>query len=162
MVFPWHRELDAQREVRKGQGKIGTTKRGIGPTYGDKAARVGLRMIDLLNPQRFPERLRERLEENNEVLKALGAQPLSTTTPPFWRTTRAAADRLRPFVTNTVRLPPAMPPARQQHPASKAPRAPSSTSTTAPTPTSPRPTPPPAAPAPAPASPPTAWTASWA
>src|SRR5690606_12331531 len=69
VVFPWHRELDAQREVRKGHGRIGTTKRGIGPTYGDKAARVGFRMIDLLHRERFPERLRERLEENNEVLR---------------------------------------------------------------------------------------------
>ena len=49
VVFPYHRELDAQREVLKGKNKIGTTKRGIGPAYGDKAARVGLRMIDLIN-----------------------------------------------------------------------------------------------------------------
>ena len=49
VVFPYHRELDAQREVLKGKNKIGTTKRGIGPAYGDKAARVGLRMIDLVN-----------------------------------------------------------------------------------------------------------------
>src|SRR5574339_916889 len=40
VVFPYHRELDALREVRKGKGKIGTTKRGIGPCYGDKAART--------------------------------------------------------------------------------------------------------------------------
>jgi adenylosuccinate synthase len=100
VVFPWHRELDGQREVRKGKDKIGTTKRGIGPTYGDKAARVGLRMVDLIHPQRFPERLKERLEENNEVLKALGAKPLDYET--LLRDYSAAADRLRPFVTNTV------------------------------------------------------------
>ncbi len=100
VVFPWHRELDAQREVRKGQGKIGTTKRGIGPTYGDKAARVGLRVVDLMNAQRFPDRLRERLQENNEVLRALGAQPVDYDT--VLRDYSAAADRLRPFVTNTV------------------------------------------------------------
>ena len=100
VVFPWHRELDAQREVRKGQGKIGTTKRGIGPTYGDKAARVGLRMVDLLNVNRFPDRLRERLAENNEVLAALGARPLDYDALLQEYTT--AADRLRPFVANTV------------------------------------------------------------
>jgi len=100
VVFPWHRELDAQREVRKGQGKIGTTKRGIGPTYGDKAARVGLRIVDLMNAKRFPERLRERLQENNEVLRALGAQPVDYDT--VLRDYSAAADRLRPFVANTV------------------------------------------------------------
>ncbi len=53
VVFPYHRELDAQREVLKGKNKIGTTKRGIGPAYGDKAARVGLRMGDLINPERL-------------------------------------------------------------------------------------------------------------
>ena len=77
VVFPYHRELDAQREVLKGKHKIGTTKRGIGPAYGDKAARVGLRMIDLVNPEQFAEKLQRRLKENNEVLKALGARPLS-------------------------------------------------------------------------------------
>jgi adenylosuccinate synthase len=100
VVFPWHRELDGQREVRKGQDKIGTTKRGIGPTYGDKAARVGLRMIDLIHPTRFPARLRERLAENNEVLRALGAQPLDYDR--LLADYTRAADRLRPFVTNTV------------------------------------------------------------
>ena len=58
VVFPYHRELDAQREMLKGKNKIGTTKRGIGPAYGDKAARVGLRVIDLINPERFEEKLR--------------------------------------------------------------------------------------------------------
>ena len=52
VVLPYHRELDAQREVLKGKDRIGTTKRGIGPAYGDKAARVGLRMIDLIQPER--------------------------------------------------------------------------------------------------------------
>ena len=53
VVFPYHRELDAQREVLKGKNKIGTTKRGIGPAYGDKAARVGLRVNDLVDPARL-------------------------------------------------------------------------------------------------------------
>src|SRR5688572_7410418 len=77
IVFPYHRELDAQRELLKGKNKIGTTKRGIGPAYGDKAARTGLRMIDLINPERFEEKLRFKIKENNEILKAFGAQPLS-------------------------------------------------------------------------------------
>src|SRR5579885_517164 len=53
LVFPYHRELDAQREILKGKNKIGTTKRGIGPAYGDKAARTGIRVIDLVNPSGF-------------------------------------------------------------------------------------------------------------
>src|SRR5690242_14119554 len=77
LVLPYHRELDAQREILKGKNKIGTTKRGIGPAYGDKAARVGIRLIDLANDERFEEKLKLRIKENNEVLKALGAKPLS-------------------------------------------------------------------------------------
>ena len=103
VVLPYHRELDAQREVLKGKNKIGTTKRGIGPAYGDKAARVGLRMIDLINPERFEEKLRRRIKENNEVLKALGAKPLS-----FKKVHRGIPRRpgitCKPFVANTVVL----------------------------------------------------------
>jgi adenylosuccinate synthase len=100
VVFPYHRELDAQREVRKGKHKIGTTKRGIGPAYGDKAARVGLRVVDLVNPDRFAEKLKQRLKENNEVLKAFGAAALSFTK--VCAAYSAAARRLAPFVANTV------------------------------------------------------------
>ena len=102
IVFPYHRELDAQRETRKGKNKIGTTKRGIGPAYGDKAARVGLRMIDLMNPERFEEQLRQRIKENNEVLRAFGAKPISF--KEVHAAYRKAGERLRPFVTNTVIL----------------------------------------------------------
>ncbi|HOY59059.1 MAG TPA: adenylosuccinate synthase [Verrucomicrobiota bacterium] len=100
VVLPYHRDIDAQREVRKGQQKIGTTKRGIGPAYADKMARTGLRMIDLIDPDRFEALLRDRLKENNEVLKALGAKPLSFKS--VHASYRAAGDRLRPYVTNTV------------------------------------------------------------
>jgi adenylosuccinate synthase len=102
VVFPYHRELDDQRELLKGKNKIGTTKRGIGPAYGDKAARTGLRMIDLINPDRFEALLRYKIKENNEILKAFGAKPLSF--PHVHAAYRAAGDRLRPFVTNTVVL----------------------------------------------------------
>ncbi|HEU5125800.1 MAG TPA: adenylosuccinate synthase [Verrucomicrobiae bacterium] len=102
VVFPYHRELDAQRETSKGKNKIGTTKRGIGPAYGDKAARVGLRMIDLINAERFKKRLEEKIKENNAVLKALGAKPLSF--KKVYAEYSKAADYLRPFVTNTVVL----------------------------------------------------------
>ncbi|MFM2081633.1 MAG: hypothetical protein RL380_324, partial [Verrucomicrobiota bacterium] len=102
IVLPYHRELDAARETLKGKNKIGTTKRGIGPAYGDKAARVGLRMIDLVNPARFEEKLRARMKENNAVLKSLGAKPLSF--EKVLKEYRAAGDYLKPFVTNTVVL----------------------------------------------------------
>ena len=100
VVLPYHRELDEQREILKGKNKIGTTKRGIGPAYGDKAARVGLRMIDLINPARFEEKLRVKIKENNEVLKAFGAKPLSF--KKVHDAYRDAGDFLKPYVTNTV------------------------------------------------------------
>ena len=99
LVLPYHRELDAQRETLKGKNKIGTTKRGIGPAYGDKAARVGLRMIDLINAERFKEKLRVKIKENNEVLKAFGARPLSFSE--VHRAYRKAGDYLKAFVANT-------------------------------------------------------------
>jgi adenylosuccinate synthase len=100
LVLPYHRELDEQREILKGKNKIGTTKRGIGPAYGDKAARVGLRMIDLINPPRFEEKLKAKIKENNEILNAFGAAGLSF--KKVHKAYRSAGDALKPFVTNTV------------------------------------------------------------
>src|SRR5271165_2322945 len=77
VVFPYHRELDGARELLKGKNRIGTTKRGIGPAYGDKAARVGLRVNDLVDPAKLEAKLSARIRENNIVLKSLGAKPLS-------------------------------------------------------------------------------------
>src|SRR6476469_6728683 len=102
LVLPYHRELDSQREILKGKNKIGTTKRGIGPAYGDKAARTGLRMIDLVNPSRFEHLLKLKIKENNEILKAFGAKPLSYAQ--VHKAYRAAGDQLKPFVANTVVL----------------------------------------------------------
>jgi len=102
VVFPYHRELDAQREVLKGKNKIGTTKRGIGPAYGDKAARVGLRVGDLIDPVRLAAKLSVRIKENNIVLKSLGAKPLSF--KKVFAEYNAAGKFLKPFVQNTVVL----------------------------------------------------------
>src|ERR1700759_454598 len=65
LVLPYHRALDEQRELRKGHAKIGTTKRGIGPAYGDKAARTGLRISDLMQPTLFSKKFQARVRENN-------------------------------------------------------------------------------------------------
>lgn len=102
VVMPYHKELDAFREAVKGTKQIGTTKRGIGPAYGDKVARVGIRILDLVQKDRFEAILRQRISENNETLKRLGGEPIS-----FQETLSAyqeAADFLRPMVTNTVML----------------------------------------------------------
>src|SRR5205085_10209921 len=98
LVLPYHRELDGQREILKGKNKIGTTKRGIGPAYGDKAARTGLRVIDLINPERFRKQLEFKIKENNEILKAFGAKPLSF--KQVHDDYRAAGDYLKPFAAN--------------------------------------------------------------
>ena len=102
LVLPYHRELDAQREALKGKNKIGTTKRGIGPAYGDKAARTGLRVIDLVDGDKFKEKLAWKIKENNEILKAFGAKPLSF--KKVHDEYRAVGDYLKPLVTNTVVL----------------------------------------------------------
>src|SRR5712691_515888 len=76
LVLPYHRVIDEQRELRKGRAKIGTTKRGIGPAYGDKAARTGLRVSDLMQPILFSKKLQAKVVENNSILQALGAKPI--------------------------------------------------------------------------------------
>jgi adenylosuccinate synthase len=100
LVLPYHRRLDEQRELRKGRNKIGTTKRGIGPAYGDKAARTGLRLIDLIQPKTFSAKLKARIEENNAILESLGGEPFK-----FAEVEKAyleAGRKLRPYVMNTV------------------------------------------------------------
>src|SRR5216117_2433809 len=64
LVLPYHRALDEQRELSQGRAKIGTTKRGIGPAYGDKAARTGLRMSDLMQPIVFSKELQAKIFDN--------------------------------------------------------------------------------------------------
>ncbi len=68
MIMPYHQEMDALTERYLGKNKLGTTKRGIGPTYADKALRVGLRIQDLLDPKIFREKLDLVLREKNQVL----------------------------------------------------------------------------------------------
>jgi adenylosuccinate synthase len=98
LVLPYHRLLDEQRELRR--GRIGTTKRGIGPAYGDKAARTGLRISDLMQPIVFSKKLQAKIIENNRILQALGAKPISFRE--VNETYLAAGEKLRPYVTNTV------------------------------------------------------------
>src|SRR5690606_17541669 len=68
LILPYHVALDQAREAARGDAKIGTTGRGIGPAYEDKVARRGLRVGDLLNPERFAVKLREVMEYHNFTL----------------------------------------------------------------------------------------------
>ncbi len=71
LVLPYHQLIDELAEARRGDNKIGTTKRGIGPAYADKAARMGLRVEDLLSPQHLRDRLKQVLDDRNQLLTVL-------------------------------------------------------------------------------------------
>lgn len=69
VVLPYHIRIDELEEERKGQSKIGTTRKGIGPAYMDKAARIGIRMADLLEPEDFKAKLEQNLLEKNQLFR---------------------------------------------------------------------------------------------
>ena len=75
VVFPYHRQIDELEEGLR-SSKIGTTSRGIGPAYQDKAARIGIRMGEFVDPQRFRERITDVLSFKNRLLELLGGKPL--------------------------------------------------------------------------------------
>jgi len=100
VVLPFHKELDAAREISLGDQKIGTTKRGIGPTYADKINRCGIRMADLLNRPFAEAQITKRTLEVNEILSKF---ELPTFTPEqVISETFAAFERLASHVTNTI------------------------------------------------------------
>jgi adenylosuccinate synthase len=104
VVFPYHKALDEAREGdHKKTGRIGTTKRGIGPCYSDKASRIGIRVVDLYDEARFKEQLRRNLDEKNAILKHLyGREPLEF--DPIFEQYGAAAARLKPYVQDGAAL----------------------------------------------------------
>ncbi|TBU94549.1 adenylosuccinate synthase [Stutzerimonas kirkiae] len=75
LILPYHVALDQAREKARGEAKIGTTGRGIGPAYEDKISRRGLRVGDLFHPERFASKLREILEYHNFVLQHFYKEP---------------------------------------------------------------------------------------
>jgi len=77
VILPTHRALDGAREASRGKDAIGTTKRGIGPTYADKAARVNVRAGEMRNPSQFAARVADRVESHNRRLEQFGLEPLS-------------------------------------------------------------------------------------
>src|ERR1700736_3754236 len=78
LIMPYHQELDAITERYLGRNKLGTTRRGIGPAYADKASRVGIRVQDLLDPKIFRQKLEVVLKEKNAILaKVYNRLPLS-------------------------------------------------------------------------------------
>lgn len=100
VIFEQHKHIDGLSERWKGDGRIGTTGRGIGPAYADKAARTGLRMADLLDPERCRARLRANLAEKNALIQLVHEEPPLPTDELVERYA-ALGDRLRPFVGDT-------------------------------------------------------------
>ncbi|UHA75392.1 adenylosuccinate synthase [Paenibacillus sp. 481] len=76
VIMPYHMVLDGLEEERKGPNKIGTTRKGIGPCYMDKAARIGIRIDDILDAEVFELKLRHLANEKNELIKMYGGEPL--------------------------------------------------------------------------------------
>ncbi|TET50857.1 MAG: adenylosuccinate synthase, partial [Anaerolineales bacterium] len=103
VVLPTHKALDGAREAARGNSALGTTKRGIGPAYADKAARTNLRLGDMTNPASFAKLVAERVEEHNQLLKGVfGAEQVN---PEEAATAyRSYAERLAPHIVDGAAL----------------------------------------------------------
>jgi len=103
VIMPYHVALDLAREERKGAEAIGTTGRGIGPAYEDKAARSAIRVGDLLNPNVFRDRLGAALEYKNFILERFfGKEPFDELE--VFESTMTLAERFRGYITDTASL----------------------------------------------------------
>ncbi|MCH4460362.1 adenylosuccinate synthase [Staphylococcus haemolyticus] len=103
VILPYHLSQDEYEERRRGDNKIGTTKKGIGPAYVDKAQRIGIRMADLLEKETFERRLKENIEVKNAYFKGM----FNETCPRFdeiFDEYYAAGQRLKEFVTDTSKI----------------------------------------------------------
>ena len=99
LIMPYHRALDHTSEERLGNEKIGTTLRGIGPAYEDKAGRRGIRVSDALSPEVLRMRIERNLEEANRIIVLYGQPPLYA--DEIYNEIAPLVERLRPFVTET-------------------------------------------------------------
>src|SRR4051812_23033284 len=99
LILPYHRALDHTSEERLGNEKVGTTLRGIGPAYEDKAGRRGIRVADALDPERLRSRIERNIEDANRVIVAYGGKPLSAQR--VFNEVSLVGERLAPFVIDT-------------------------------------------------------------
>jgi adenylosuccinate synthase len=103
LIMPWHVAIDSVSERRLGKLQIGTTRRGIGPAYADKAARLGIRVQDILDPKILRQKFETALAEKNRVLERVyGAEPLEI--EQLAERMEGYAVRLRPYVADTSLL----------------------------------------------------------
>ena len=100
VILPYHLKLDSLEEESKGSNKIGTTRKGIGPAYMDKAARIGIRVVDLLDAEEFEKKLRRNLEEKNRLFtKVYETEGFEVES--ILKEYLALAELVRPYVTDT-------------------------------------------------------------
>jgi adenylosuccinate synthase len=100
IIMPYHKRIDLAREAHRGGKKIGTTGRGIGPTYEDKVSRVGIRLTDLLDEAVFKEKLDAVIDEKNFYLtKYFGEAPVDKDA--IFDEYRAYAERMKPYAADT-------------------------------------------------------------
>ena len=102
IVLPYHEALDGAYEQFKGDKKIGTTKRGIGPAYADKANRIGIRIADLVEPEQFKAALQATLPIKNMELKMLGLPEFKL--DDIYNEYVEYGKKIKPFVTDTSLL----------------------------------------------------------
>ena len=102
LIFPWHQAHDAIAEAMRGDDKIGTTLKGIGPAYADKARRVGIRAGDVVDAERFATLVRERATAENKLIAEAGGEPLDVDEV-VERFAELGA-RLAPYVCDTISL----------------------------------------------------------
>ncbi|UEX90124.1 adenylosuccinate synthase [Staphylococcus ratti] len=103
VILPYHLKQDELEEARRGDNKIGTTKKGIGPAYVDKAQRIGIRMADLLDKEIFEQRLKENLAYKNDYFQGMFKEAAPSFDEIF-ETYYAAGQRLAPYVTDTAKV----------------------------------------------------------
>lgn len=100
VIMPYHLLLDELEEERKGENKIGTTKKGIGPCYMDKAARNGIRIADMMDAEEFARKARRIVEEKNKLIEQVyGREGLDAEA--IIREYLGYAEKIRPYVTDT-------------------------------------------------------------
>jgi adenylosuccinate synthase len=102
LIMPYHKNLDRLRETKR-KNKIGTTGRGIGPCYADKINRCGIRMIDLLSPGVFRDKLHDNLKEKNEIFKKVYQHP-GFSFPKIYKEYLAFGKLFAPYICNTAVL----------------------------------------------------------
>src|SRR5918999_200378 len=100
LILPYHRALDHTSEERLGNERVGTTLRGIGPAYEDKAGRRGIRVADALVPEVLRSRIERNLEDANRIIVAYGGEALDP--DQIFDETSRLAERLAPFIADTT------------------------------------------------------------